>query len=67
MNEEKLIITFDGQGNLDIETAGIKGQGCEKVVDEILVGIGGKAVDTRRTREFYEDDGDDPVKVLTEA
>lgn len=64
--DEKLIITFDGNGNIEVETEGIKGAGCEKTVDHILVGIGAKAVDRQRTKEFFEDGGDDPVKVLTE-
>ena len=38
--EEKLIVTLDGQGGIEVETEGFTGKVCDKVADEIVVRMG---------------------------
>lgn len=61
--EEKLILTLDGNGGIEVETQGFAGKVCDKVADEILVSMNGKIVREKKKPEYW-DDGSDPVKVI---
>jgi hypothetical protein len=64
MNNEEVTVYIDGSGQIEVETEGFVGAVCEKVVDQVLVGLGAKQVDCQKKASYYEE-GDDPVKVLT--
>jgi len=64
--EETVTIILDGKGNLEIETDGFKGKICEKVANEILVGMNGTTNDSGRKAAYYED-GDNPVEILSKS
>ena len=61
--EEKLIMTLDGKGNIELETQGFTGKVCGKVADEIVVRMGGTVTQEKKKSEYW-DKGDDPVKVI---
>jgi hypothetical protein len=63
MNEEITVI-IDGSGQIEVETNGFTGSVCEKVVEQVVVGLGAQEINSVKKSSYYED-GDDPVKVLT--
>lgn len=61
---EKIKVTINGDGVIDVKTLGIKGKTCDGIVEQILVGVGAKQVESKHTSEFYED-GDNPVEIFS--
>lgn len=61
---EKLIAIISGDGTVVLETENIKGQGCDKVADQIMVQLGAKTNSEKKKPEYW-DGGDDPVKILS--
>lgn len=61
--EEKLIVTLDGNGGIEVETEGFTGKVCDKVADEIVVKMGATVTQEKKKPEYW-DDGEDPVKVI---
>ena len=61
--EEKLIVTLDGQGGIEVETEGFNGKVCDKVADEIVVKMGATVTQEKKKPEYW-DGGEDPVKVI---
>lgn len=61
--EERLILTLDGQGKIEVETQGFTGKVCDQVADEIVLNMGGKVTNEKKKTEYWED-GNDPVKVI---
>lgn len=64
--EEKMVVILDGKGNIEVETQNFVGKACDSTVDKIMVAIGGQVVKDVKKPEYYED-GDDPVRVFTNA
>ena len=52
--EEKIALILDGKGNIEMETHGFAGRVCDKVVDEILVSLGGKQVRESKKSEYFD-------------
>ena len=61
--EEKLIVTIDGNGGIEVETEGFTGKVCDKVADEIVVKMGAAVTQEKKKPEYW-DGGEDPVKVI---
>ena len=61
--EEKLIVTLDGNGDIEVETEGFTGKVCDKVADEIVVKMGATVTQEKKKPEYW-DGGEDPVKVI---
>lgn len=64
--EEKLVVILDGNGNIEVETQGFQGKVCDKVADQIMVSLGAQVVKEAKKDEYW-DEGNDPVKVLSNA
>lgn len=64
--DETITIILDKNGGMEIETHNFQGAVCEKVCEQILVGMGGTATKQTKKPEYYEG-GDNPVEVLTKA
>ncbi len=62
---ERIEVIIDGDGNIEMQTLGIKGKTCDGVVEKILVGVGVQDVKTKHTSEFFEE-GDNPVEIFTQ-
>ena len=61
--EEKLIVTLDGNGSIEVETEGFTGKVCDKVANEIVVKMGATVTQEKKKPEYW-DGGEDPVKVI---
>ena len=50
--EEKLIVTLDGNGGIEVETEGFTGKVCDKVADEIVVKMGATVTQEKKKPEY---------------
>lgn len=50
---EKLNVTIDEHGNIEIKGEGFAGSGCEKVIDQICSELG-ESTHQERTADYYK-------------
>lgn len=50
---QEIEVEIDETGEITLHVQGVKGKGCEKILDELTREIGGERGETRHTREWY--------------
>lgn len=53
MKEQRITVTINEDGSLDLKTDGIKGEACLSEVEELLDGLA-EITDVKKTDEYYQ-------------
>jgi len=56
MNEERIEVTIDRNGNVSMKVIGVKGSKCQEITDPIVEALGGEVLEHEITPEFFEEE-----------
>jgi hypothetical protein len=53
MAQEKINVTIDERGNIEVKGEGFEGSGCEKIIDDLCNQLG-QSVKSEKTADYYK-------------